>query len=223
MNAQFAIKNDEVYVIEVNPRASRTVPFVSKATGLPLAKIAARCMVDINLREQGFVENRDGLYVPKETRQSAFRVAVKEAVFPFNKFIGVDPILGPEMRSTGEVMGSGQSFGEAYAKAQLAAGNKLPHGGTVLMSVRNADKAAAIKIACSLSDKGFDILATRGTQQAFNDAGIACRSVHKVIENQRPNVVDFIEDGTVDLIINTTEGRQAITDSRYHTIQRGAE
>ena len=214
MNAQFAIKNDEVYVIEVNPRASRTVPFVSKATGLPLAKIAARCMVDIDLREQGFVENCDGLYVPKETRQSAFRVAVKEAVFPFNKFIGVDPILGPEMRSTGEVMGSGRSFGEAYAKAQLAAGNKLPHGGTVLMSVRNADKAAAIKIARSLSDKGFDILATRGTQQAFNDAGIACRSVHKVIENQRPNVVDFIEDGTVDLIINTTEGRQAITDSR---------
>ena len=214
MNAQFAIKNDEVYVIEVNPRASRTVPFVSKATGLPLAKIAARCMVNIDLREQGFVENRDGLYVPKETRQSAFRVAVKEAVFPFNKFIGVDPILGPEMRSTGEVMGSGQSFGEAYAKAQLAAGNKLPHGGTVLMSVRNTDKAAAIKIARSLSDKGFDILATRGTQQAFNDAGIACRSVYKVIENQRPNVVDFIEDGTVDLIINTTEGRQAITDSR---------
>ncbi len=214
MNAQFAIKNDEVYVIEVNPRASRTVPFVSKATGLPLAKIAARCMVDIDLKKQGFVENREGLYMLKEKQQSTFRFAVKEAVFPFNKFIGVDPILGPEMRSTGEVMGSGQSFGEAYAKAQLAAGNKLPCSGTVLMSVRDADKLAAIEIARSLGDKGFDILATQGTQQAFSDAGIACRSVHKVIENQRPNVIDFIDDGTVHLIINTTEGRQAITDSR---------
>ena len=214
MNAQFAIKNNEVYVIEVNPRASRTVPFVSKATGLPLAKIAARCMVDIDLKKQGFVENSEGLYMAKKEKRSAFRFAVKEAVFPFNKFIGVDPILGPEMRSTGEVMGSGQSFGEAYAKAQLAAGNTLPHSGTVLMSVRNADKPAAIKIAQSLSDKGFDILATRGTQQTFSEAGIVCQPVHKVIENQRPNVVDFIDEGAIHLIINTTEGKQAIIDSR---------
>ena len=214
MNAQFAIKDDEVYIIEVNPRASRTVPFVSKATGLPLAKIAARCMVDIDLKAQGFVENSEGLYVPKSARQSDFRFAVKEAVFPFNKFSGVDPILGPEMRSTGEVMGSGRTFGEAYAKAQLAAGNRLPREGTVLISVRSADKPAAIEIARSLSDKGFGLLATRGTQQAFNEAGIECELVYKVIEGQCPNVVDFINKGTVHLIINTTEGRQAIADSR---------
>ena len=214
MNAQFAIKDGSVYVIEVNPRASRTVPFVSKATGLPLAKIAARCMVDIDLQAQGFVENDEGLCVPKQTAASPFCFAVKEAVFPFNKFDGVDPILGPEMRSTGEVMGSGRSFGEAYAKAQLAAGNILPPVGTVLISVRDADKSAAIEIAKSLSEKGFDLLATGGTQRALAYAGLACRSVYKVIENQSPNVVDFIENGTVHLIINTTEGSQAIADSR---------
>ena len=214
MNAQFAIKDDEVYIIEVNPRASRTVPFVSKATGLPLAKIAARCMIDIDLKAQGFAENSEGLYVPESARQSDFRFAVKEAVFPFNKFSGVDPILGPEMRSTGEVMGSGRTFGEAYAKAQLAAGNRLPREGAVLISVRSADKPAAIEIARSLSDKGFDLYATRGTQQAFNEAGIECSLVYKVIEDQRPNVVDFINKGMVHLIINTTEGRQAIADSR---------
>ncbi|MBC6413393.1 MAG: carbamoyl-phosphate synthase large subunit [Chromatiales bacterium] len=213
MNAQFAIKGDAVYVIEVNPRASRTVPFVSKAIGLPLAKIAARCMVDIDLKEQGFVENDEGVYVVKQSAPSSFRFAVKEAVFPFNKFVGVDPILGPEMRSTGEVMGSGKSFGEAYAKAQLAAGNKLPRSGTVMISVRDADKKAVLEIAQSLIVKGFELAATHGTQRALTDAGIVCRPVYKVIEGLRPNVVDLIEQGQVSLVINTTEGRQAITDS----------
>lgn len=214
MNAQLAVKDDEVYVIEVNPRASRTVPFVSKATGLPLAKIAARCMVDIDLKAQGFVENSAGLYVSQEAMKIPFRYAVKEAVFPFNKFIGVDPILGPEMRSTGEVMGSGQSFGEAYAKAQLAAGNTLPQSGAVLLSVRDADKAAVIDIARSLAAKGFDLLATGGTRRALEAADIACGFVYKVIENRRPNVVDLIDESKIHLIINTTEGSQAIADSR---------
>ena len=213
MNAQFAIKGDAVYIIEVNPRASRTVPFVSKAVGLPLAKIAARCMVDIDLKKQGFVENNEGLCVAKQAPASCFYFAVKEAVFPFNKFIGVDPILGPEMRSTGEVMGSGNSFGEAYAKAQLAAGNKLPHSGTVMISVRDADKTAVFSIAKSLLAKGFDLAATQGTQRALAAAGIACRLVYKVIDDQRPNVVDLIEKGEVALVINTTEGRLAIADS----------
>ena len=213
MNAQFAIKGDTVYVLEVNPRASRTVPFVAKAVGLPLAKIAARCMVDIDLKEQGFVVNNEGLCVAKQAPPSSFSFAVKEAVFPFNKFIGADPILGPEMRSTGEVMGSGQSFGEAYAKAQLAAGNKLPRSGVVMISVRDDDKSAIPDIARKLIEKGFKLVATRGTQKALTAAGIVCRLVHKVIETQRPNVVDLIEQGEVTLVINTTEGRQAISDS----------
>ena len=213
MNAQFAIKGDTVYVLEVNPRASRTVPFVAKAVGLPLAKIAARCMVDIDLKEQGFVVNNEGLCVAKQAPPSSFSFAVKEAVFPFNKFIGADPILGPEMRSTGEVMGSGQSFGEAYAKAQLAAGNKLPRSGVVMISVRDDDKPAIPDIARKLIEKGFKLVATGGTQKALTAAGIVCRLVHKVIETQRPNVVDLIEQGEVTLVINTTEGRQAIFDS----------
>jgi len=214
MNAQLAVKDGALYVLEVNPRASRTVPFVSKAIGLPLAKIAARCMVGIDLAAQGCVENSEGFYEWPQQVKPPFRYAVKEAVFPFNKFIGADPILGPEMRSTGEVMGSGQSFGEAYAKAQLAAGNKLPSSGTVLMSVRDADKAAAVEIADYLIGRGFDIMATRGTRNALREAGLECRFAYKVIENQRPNVVDYIEDGTINLVINTTAASQAIADSR---------
>jgi len=201
MNAQFAIKGDEVFVLEVNPRASRTVPFVSKAIGLPLAKIAARCMVGQTLADQG------------STREVVPAVyAVKEAVFPFIKFPGVDPILGPEMKSTGEVMGIGPHFGEAYAKSQLAAGVELPRRGCVFISVRDEDKAAAPAVARDLLRKGFRLVATQGTAAILHQAGIDCEGVNKVAEG-RPHIVDAIKNGGIDLIINTTEGRQAIADS----------
>jgi len=201
MNVQFAIKGHEIYVLEVNPRASRTVPFVSKATGLPLAKIAARCMVGKTLAEQG---------VTREVIPSYY--CVKEAVFPFIKFPGVDPILGPEMKSTGEVMGVGRSFGEAYAKAQLGAGVVLPRSGKVFLSVRDADKAPLIEVAKSLIAHGFTIVATRGTAAALQAAGVPCEVVNKVIEG-RPHIVDAIKNDQIDLIVNTTEGKQAIADS----------
>ena len=201
MNAQFAIKGEEIFVLEVNPRASRTVPFVSKATGLALAKIAALCMVGRSLAEQGCTRER----VPPS-------YSVKEAVFPFIKFPGVDPILGPEMKSTGEVMGIGPVFGEAYAKSQLAAGVELPRGGRVFISVRDADKPAVAAIARDLAGRGFELVATRGTAAVVEAAGIACDTVNKVVEG-RPHVVDAIKNGEIDLIINTTEGRQAIADS----------
>ena len=201
MNVQFAIKGHEIYVLEVNPRASRTVPFVSKATGLPLAKIAARCMVGKTLAEQG---------VTREVIPSYY--CVKEAVFPFIKFPGVDPILGPEMKSTGEVMGVGRSFGEAYAKAQLGAGVVLPRSGKVFLSVRDADKAPLIEVAKSLIAYGFTIVATRGTAAALQAAGVPCEVVNKVIEG-RPHIVDAIKNDQIDLIVNTTEGKQAIADS----------
>jgi carbamoyl-phosphate synthase large subunit len=207
MNAQFAIKDDDVYVLEVNPRASRTVPFVSKATGLPLAKIAARCMVGRSLPEQGVTEERLPEYY-----------SVKEAVFPFVKFPGVDPLLGPEMKSTGEVMGVGRSFGEAFAKAQIAAGEDLPRAGKVFISVRNADKDDAIEVAGELAKLGFRVVATRGTASAISRAGVACEVVNKVTEG-RPHIVDMIKNEQIDLIVNTTEGKQAIADS--YTI-RGA-
>jgi len=207
MNAQFAIKEDDIYVLEVNPRASRTVPFVSKATGLPLAKIAARCMAGRSLADQGITEER----VPKY-------FSVKEAVFPFVKFPGVDPLLGPEMKSTGEVMGVGQSFGEAFAKAQLGAGEDLPRSGKVFVSVRNADKDDAVQVAAELVKQGFTIVATRGTAAAMGSAGITCELVNKVTEG-RPHVVDMIKNEQIALIVNTTEGKQAIADS--YTI-RGA-
>ncbi len=213
MNIQFAVKDDEVYVLEVNPRASRTVPFVSKAVGLPLAKIAALCMAGRSLVTQGVA-------APGVASPGAGFFAVKEAVFPFIKFAGVDPLLGPEMKSTGEVMGVGRSFGEAFGKAQSAAGGVLPSGGAVLISVRDADKDDGVDIARALLDTGFDVFATAGTAEALRAAGIACTSVHKVKDGERPHVVDKIKDGELGLVINTTEGRQAITDSA--TIRREA-
>ncbi|MBT5923905.1 MAG: carbamoyl-phosphate synthase large subunit [Cellvibrionales bacterium] len=201
MNVQLAIQDDDIYVIEVNPRASRTVPFVSKCIGVSLAKIAARCMAGTSLAEQGFTTER----IP------AFS-SVKEAVFPFAKFQGVDPILGPEMKSTGEVMGSGLTFGEAFAKAQLGAGEDLPKGGTAFLSVRDVDKPGLVSVANDLIALGFDLIATKGTQKALAAAGIDSVSINKVQEG-RPHIVDAIKNGDVDLIINTTEGRKAIADS----------
>ncbi|HHJ16130.1 MAG TPA: carbamoyl-phosphate synthase large subunit, partial [Gammaproteobacteria bacterium] len=207
MNAQFAIQGEKIYILEVNPRASRTVPFVSKATGLALAKIAARCMVGRTLAAQGVTEERVPPYF-----------SVKEAVFPFVKFPGVDPLLGPEMKSTGEVMGVGRSFGEAFAKAQIAAGETLPRSGRVFISVREADKDDAVQVAAELARQGFTIVATRGTAAAISAAGIACEVVNKVMEG-RPHIVDMIKNDQIALIVNTTEGKQAIRDS--YTI-RGA-
>jgi carbamoyl-phosphate synthase large subunit len=207
MNAQFAIQGNDIYVLEVNPRASRTVPFVSKATGLPLASIAARCMAGTSLAEQGITAERVPPYF-----------SVKEAVFPFVKFPGVDPLLGPEMKSTGEVMGVGRSFGEAFAKAQLGAGEDLPRSGRVFISVRNADKPDAVRVAAELAKLDFRIVATRGTADAISSSGIACEVVNKVTEG-RPHIVDMIKNDKIDLIVNTTEGKQAIADS--YTI-RGA-
>ena len=208
MNTQFAIQGEEIYVLEVNPRASRTVPFVSKAIGVPLAKVAARCMVGRSLAEQGLTAERLPPYC-----------CVKESVFPFLRFPGVDPLLGPEMKSTGEVMGVGASFAEAYAKAQRAAGVRLPRGGTVFISVRDADKPRAVALARRLVARGFRIVATRGTARALEAAGVPVTPVNKVKEG-RPHVVDMIKNGEIDMIVNTTEGRQAIADS--YSIRREA-
>ena len=206
MNAQFAVKGNDIYVIEVNPRASRTVPFVSKATSRPLAKIAARVMTGISLRQQGLTTP----YIPKF-------FSVKEAVFPFIKFQGVDPLLGPEMKSTGEVMGVGRTFGEAFAKAQLGAGNAVPLSGTAFISVRDADKDGAVDLARDLAERDYRLVATRGTAAAITASGIPCGVVNKVGEG-RPHIVDMIKNGKIDLIVNTTEGKQAIADS--YTIRR---
>jgi carbamoyl-phosphate synthase large subunit len=208
MNTQFAIQNGAIYVLEVNPRASRTVPFVSKASGQPLAKIAAKVMAGITLREQGVVA---------PGRRPYF--SVKESVFPFIKFPGADPILGPEMKSTGEVMGTGRTFGEAYAKAQLASGVLLPRGGTALISVRDLDKPGAAALGHSLIQRGFEIVATGGTAAALAAAGVPCRRVNKVREG-RPHIVDMIKNHEISLIVNTTEGKQAIRES--HSIRRQA-
>ena len=203
MNVQFAIKDDVVYVLEVNPRASRTVPFVSKATGLQLAKIAARCMAGKSLKSQG---------VTAEVVPPYF--SVKEAVFPFVKFPGVDTILGPEMKSTGEVMGVGRNFAEAFVKSQLAAGVKLPSSGKVFLSVKEGDKPKAVEIARHLANAGFSVIATRGTAAAIDAAGIPVQAVNKVTEG-RPHIVDMIKNNEIALIINTVdEKRQAINDSR---------
>ena len=203
MNTQFAIKDDEVYLIEVNPRAARTVPFVSKATGVQLAKVAARVMAGVSLAEQGVTEE---IIPPFHS--------VKEVVLPFAKFQGVDPLLGPEMRSTGEVMGVGETFEEAYAKANLGAGTPLPRKGKVLISVREVDKPKAIELVKTMREKGYEIEATRGTAAEFAKAGIEASVVNKMSEG-RPNIVDAIKNGEYAYIINTTEGRQAITDSVY--------
>jgi len=203
MNVQFAIQRDIVYVLEVNPRASRTVPFVSKATGMPLAKVAARCMVGQSLDKQGLM---------REVVPPYF--SVKEAVFPFIKFPGVDSILGPEMKSTGEVMGIGYSFGEAFVKSQLGAGIMLPRGGRAFVSVRDSDKLAAVEIAQQLVELGFSLIATRGTAAALAAHGVSVTAVNKVAEG-RPHIVDMIKNAEVSLIINTVEDkRNAISDSR---------
>ena len=207
MNVQFAIqKKDEgalVYVLEVNPRASRTVPFVSKATGIAWAKVAARCMAGISLAKQG---------VTREVVPPYF--SVKEAVFPFVKFPGVDTILGPEMKSTGEVMGVGETFGEAFIKSQLAAGVRLPKGGRAFVSVRDGDKQIAAMIARDLVQLGFTVLATRGTGQVIAAQGVEVTLVNKVAEG-RPHIVDMIKNGDISFIVNTVEDtRTAISDSR---------
>jgi len=200
MNIQFAIRNDVVYVLEVNPRASRTVPFVSKATGIPLAKLAAKVMVGRTLSELGF------------TREVEFaHVAVKESVFPFNRFPGVDTVLGPEMKSTGEVMGIDSTYGIAFGKAQIAAGQKLPQKGKVFISVKNRDKRSIIFIAKKLWELGFRIVATRGTAKALIQNGIPVDSIFKVLEG-RPNVVDLIKNREIALIINTPSGRKPKQD-----------
>jgi carbamoyl-phosphate synthase large subunit len=203
MNTQFAVKDGEAYLIEVNPRAARTIPFVSKATGVPLAKIAARAMAGQSLESQGFTQE----VIPPF-------YSVKEVVLPFAKFRGVDPLLGPEMRSTGEVMGVGDTFEEAYAKANLGAGSPLPKTGKALLSVREHDKEKLIHLAKELVEKGFAIEATRGTATTLYDAGIMSTVVNKLSEG-RPNIVDAIKNKTYTYIVNTTEGRQAINDSVY--------
>ena len=211
MNVQLAWQDGEIYVIEVNPRASRTVPFVSKAVGRSLARIAARCMAGVTLEEQGITSEAVPNYY-----------SVKESVFPFPKFPSVDPILGPEMKSTGEVMGIGDSFDEAFAKAALGAGESLPSGGTAFISVRDADKGNVVRLARDLADVGFRLIATGGTATVLADAGLQVEKINKVREG-RPHIVDAIKNDQVDLIVNTTEGRKAIADSaqiRQSALQR---
>jgi carbamoyl-phosphate synthase large subunit len=206
MNTQFAVQGKgqdaRVFLLEVNPRASRTSPFVSKATGRPLAKIAARCMVGQSLKSQGVTSE----IVPKY-------YSVKESVFPFAKFPGVDPLLGPEMRSTGEVMGTGKHFGEAFNKALLAAGMTVPRSGTTFISVRDQDKKKAVELARLVTSKGFKVVATHGTAAAIRKAGIECQGVNKVKEG-RPHCVDMIKNGEIQFVANTTEGKQSIEESR---------
>jgi carbamoyl-phosphate synthase large subunit len=217
MNVQFAIQGDvtqglaacTVYVLEVNPRASRTVPYVSKATGQQLAKVAARCMAGVKLKDQ---KDRNGR-VPHEVVPPYF--SVKEAVFPFNKFPGVDPILSPEMRSTGEVMGAGRTFGEAMLKSQLGAGSRLPRSGNVLITVKNSDKARAVAVARDLHALGFGVVATKGTAAAIAEAGVPVTVVNKV-KDGRPHIVDMIKGGEIQLVFTTVdETRTAIADSRH--------
>jgi carbamoyl-phosphate synthase large subunit len=201
MNVQFAVKGEEVYVLEVNPRASRTVPFVAKATGVPVAKIGARVMAGARLAEFRL----DGQAV-------APHVAVKEAVFPFARFPEVDTILGPEMKSTGEVMGLDSSFERAFAKSQLGAGVRLPDAGAVFISVKDGDKAHLVPMARRLTEMGFAILATRGTASRIREAGLPVRQVNKVLEG-RPHCVDAIRSGEVQMVVNTASGAQSVADS----------
>ena len=201
MNTQLAYQDGKIYIIEVNPRASRTVPFVSKCIGQSLAKVAARCMVGTTLKEQGFTKE----IIPKT-------FAVKEAIFPFNKFPGVDPILGPEMKSTGEVMGVGVTFAEAYAKAQMGAGETFEIKGNAFLSVRDADKPHIAEVAEKLLGLGYSIVATHGTAAVIEEAGLEVMGVNKVAEG-RPHIVDMLKNDEIQLIVNTTEGKQAISDS----------
>jgi carbamoyl-phosphate synthase large subunit len=207
MNMQVAVFEGEIYVLEVNPRGSRTVPFVSKAVGVPLAMIAARVLVGRTLAELGVREVEPA------------HVSVKESVFPFVKFEGVDTLLGPEMRSTGEVMGIDHSFAHAFYKSQEAAGNRLPGGGTAFLSLRHADKEAGVDVARRLRELGFELCATHGTAERLRAAGLVVRGLNKVNEG-RPHCVDAMESGDINLVVNTTEGRQAIADS--HSLRRAA-
>ncbi len=195
MNVQYAIKDEKVYVLEVNPRASRTIPFVSKAIGVPLAKLATKAMLGKKLKDLKFAEE----IIPKH-------VSVKESVFPFNRFPGVDIILGPEMKSTGEVMGIDNDFGQAYLKSQLAAGQNLPKKGNVFISVRDKDKKEAVSIAKKLQDLGFHIFATPGTAVVLEKNNIKVALLPKIAEG-RPNVLDLMKDGKIQLVINTPTGR----------------
>lgn len=208
MNTQLAYQDGEIYVIEVNPRASRTVPFVSKCIGTSLAKVAARCMIGTSLKEQGFTKE----IIPKT-------FAVKEAVFPFNKFPGVDPILGPEMKSTGEVMGVGATFAEAYAKAQMGAGEVIETSGNAFISVRDRDKDNVVEVAEKLMELGYSLVATHGTAEVIEKAGLPVTGVNKVAEG-RPHIVDMLKNDEIQVVFNTTEGKQAIADSS--TIRRTA-
>jgi carbamoyl-phosphate synthase large subunit len=200
MNVQFAVKDDELYVIEVNPRASRTAPFVSKAIGVPLPKLAAKIMAGKTLKELGFLEE----IIPTH-------FSVKEAVFPFIKFPGTDITLGPEMRSTGEVMGIDADFGLAYAKAQMSAQPALPESGNVFISVRDSDKPAVVEVARNFTDLGFTIYATTGTQAALQAAGVPSQSLFRLNEG-RPNCLDMIKNGEIQFIINTPSGSQPRRD-----------
>jgi carbamoyl-phosphate synthase large subunit len=208
MNVQFAIQGETVYVLEVNPRASRTVPFVSKACGLQLAKVAARCMIGTSLKSQG---------VTREIVPPFY--SVKEAVFPFIKFPGVDTILGPEMKSTGEVMGVGATFAEAFLKSQLGASTKLPEGGRAFISVRKEDYLKVVEVAQALHQLGFSLVATKGTAAALTANGLTVISVNKVAEG-RPHIVDMIKNGDISFIVNVTEDKRAVADS--YEIRRSA-
>lgn len=201
INIQFAVREGEVYILEVNPRASRTVPFVSKAIGVPLAKLATKIMTGMSLEELGFTRER---VLP--------HVAVKEAILPFTKFPGTDPLLGPEMKSTGEVMGIGRSFGQAFAKSQMSHNGGLPRRGTVFISVKDKDKPAAVRLARDLSELGFSIVATAGTAAVIRENGVPVKPVLKVSEG-RPHVVDHIKNGDIQLVINTPTGKIQVHDA----------
>ncbi len=201
MNVQYAIKDGEIYVLEVNPRASRTVPFVAKVIGMPVAKLAARIMAGEKLASFGL------------TRPELQHVGVKELVFPFARFPGVDTVLGPEMKSTGEVMGIDSSFAVAFAKSQLGGGTRVPRKGTLFVSVREIDKARILDSVKLLSSLGFKVIATSGTQRYLVDNGVPAEKINKVLEG-RPHIVDAITNGEVQLVFNTTEGPQALADSR---------
>jgi carbamoyl-phosphate synthase large subunit len=207
MNVQFAIQNDDIYILEVNPRASRTVPFVAKVIGLAVAGIAAEIMAGRTLASFGL------------KRPELDHIAVKEAVFPFARFPGVDPVLGPEMRSTGEVMGIDRDYAIAFAKSQLGGGSRLPLTGTVFVSVKDSDKDKVVGPVRDLVEMGFRIIATRGTKRHLDAHGIQCEKVNKVLEG-RPHVVDAITNGEVDIVFNTTEGAKALADS--FSIRRSA-
>jgi len=201
MNVQFAVKGNDIYVLEVNPRASRTVPYVSKATSRPLAKIAARCMAGQSLKSQGVA----GEIVPDY-------YSVKEAVFPFIKFPGVDTVLGPEMKSTGEVMGVGRTFGEAFGKSQAAAGAEIPRSGRMFISLRDSDQKAGVEVARYFASNGFELLATRGTAAVLEAASVPVKVVNKVSEG-RPHVVDMIKNDEIVVILNTVADKQSVADS----------